>query len=185
MEETSIMEPKGKKIGRRMAFKGLTMAAVGATALSQGLLAGEQKKKATSCCEDQALPAQSVFNTVCNKASADKYKNGDNPVVYRLGAMWLMLLTEDWSKYFDHARETEFLTGLAAELKLNLVDVKELWRISQVKANSFTDIRTSWMNLTSNAGLYGARPCQGGKSILTIACLDPNDESGKLATAAK
>jgi len=179
------MNSKGKKITRRMVFKGLTVAAVGATALSQSLLAKDENPASESCCENQELPAQSVFTTICNKASADKYAKGDNPVVYRLGAMWLMLVTEDWSTYFDPSKESDFLAGLAKELKLNPGDVEKLWKISKAKNRSFTDIRTAWQNLTTNSGLYGARPCHGGKSILTIACLDPNDESGKLATAAK
>ena len=179
------MNSKGKKITRRTAFKTLSAAAVGATALTQGLIAKEREKDQQTCCENQEQPAQSVFNTICNKASADKYQKGDNPIVYRLGALWLMLLTEDWTAYFDIAKEKEFLASLATDLKLNLSDVEKLWRISKVKVGSFTDVRTSWQNLTGNAGLYGARPCHGGKSILTIACLDPKDERHTVATPAK
>ncbi len=111
---------------------------------------------------------------------AAKYASGDNPVVYKLGAMWLMLVTENWTTYFrdpkNKAKEDAFLQGLSDELKLNIQDVQKLWEISKTKCDSFEDIRGAWQDLTSNQGLYGARPCHGGKSILSIACLDPKDE---------
>jgi hypothetical protein len=168
------------KFTRREIVRGVSMAAAGAAVLGKASMAQSTKKDDAPCCESQAVPKESVFTKVCNKDSALKYESGDNTVVYRLGAMWLMLATEDWTQFFrdpkDPNNERNFLEGLATDLKLNLFDVQKLWEIGKAKSTSFEDIRSAWQIVTSNEGLYGARPCHGGKSIMTIACLDPKDE---------
>ncbi len=165
---------------RREIVRGVSVAAVGAAILGKASVAQSTKKDDAPCCGSQTLPKESVFTKVCNDLSATKYANGDNPVVYRLGAMWLMLATENWTKFYRDPKnpdnEKDFLQGLSDALKINLMDVKKLWEIGKTKFDSFEDIRSAWQDVTSNQGLYGARPCQGGKSILSIACLDPNDE---------
>ncbi len=165
-----------KKLTRRNLVKTVAFATAGAGLLAGTSLANASDNDQQACCGDRPLPDKSVFTTICNDKSADKYRHGDNPVVYRLGALWLMLVTEDWTDYFrDPANkntESAWIAGLASELKLDLVDVQRLWQVSKLKADSFTDIRASWKNFTSNTSKYGARPCHGGQSILSIACLD-------------
>jgi hypothetical protein len=176
----------GKEMNRRDVLRRLAVGALSAASIAGSAVGSETAAEDQACCESQSLPDQSVFNTVCNSDSATKYKDGDTPAVYRLGALWLMLATEDWKTYFnnpnDPASETAFLAGLAKELKLNSADVEKMWKIGKLKSKQFESIRTSWHDLTSNASVYGARPCHGGKSILTIACLDPNDESNRVLT---
>jgi hypothetical protein len=165
-----------KKLTRRNLVKTVAFATAGAGLLAGAGLANASDKDQQACCGDRPLPDESVFTTICNDKSADKYRHGDNPVVYRLGALWLMLVTEDWTDYFrDPANkntESAWIAGLASELKLDLADVQRLWDVSKLKADSFKDIRASWKNFTSNTSKYGARPCHGGQSILNIACLD-------------
>ena len=170
------MKAQTGKTTRRSIIKTVGLATAGAGLLMRASLASTGNKDQRGCCGDQPVPDKSVFTTVCNDKSADKYHHGDNPVVYRLGALWLMLTTENWAEYFrdpkNKTTESAVLAGLAKELKLDQVDVQNLWDISKTKASSFKDIRASWKNFTSNTSRYGARPCHGGRSILNIACLD-------------
>jgi hypothetical protein len=168
------------KLTRRELVRRVTAAAAGSALLGRTTFARSIKRDHATCCGTQQLPQGSVFTTVCDDQSALKYANGDNPVVYRLGAMWLMLVTEDWTSFYRDKKnpdnEKNFLQGLSDELKINLIDVQQLWDISQDKSQTLEDLRAAWQNLTSNKGIYGARPCPGGKSALSIASLDPNDE---------
>lgn len=165
-----------KNLTRRNLVKTAAFATAGAGLFAGAGLASASDKDQQACCGNRPLPDKSVFTTICNDKSADKYRQGDNPVVYRLGALWLMLTTENWTDYFrdpvNQGTESAFLAGLAKELKLELADVQSLWEISKTKKSSFKDIRASWKNFTSNTSTYGARPCHGGQSILNIACLD-------------
>lgn len=165
-----------KKLTRRNLVKTGIFAAAAASLLAGASEANASDEAQQDCCGDRPLPNQSVFTTICNDKSADKYRHGDNPVVYRLGALWLMLVTEDWTDYFRDPKnqntEREWVASLAKELKLDPLDVKQLWDTSKQKADSFKDVRASWKNFTSNTSKYGARPCTGGQTILNIACLD-------------
>jgi hypothetical protein len=128
---------------------------------------------AATCCGTQPLPAQSVFTTACNDVSAIKYASGDNAATYRLGALWLLLTTEDWSTYFRNGTtEDQWIAGLSTELQLPLTDVTNLWNESKTAAPHFQAIRAFWQNYTAaDSALYGKRPCIGGKTALDIACL--------------
>jgi hypothetical protein len=164
---------------RRDVIRRGGLAAAG-TVLLRGVGSAQAEHKVQPvCCGDQPLPKDSVFVTLCNDDSAKKYEKGDSPVVYRLGALWLMLATENWPDYFRNPKnantEDAWLAGLAEEFKVNVQDVRTMWEVSKTKADSFNDIRNSWQNLTSNTGIYGARPCLGGQSLLNIACLAKDD----------
>jgi hypothetical protein len=167
------------KVTRREVVKQVGFTAMGVVLLREAAAAQTGDKVQPACCGDQPLPSKSVFISFCNDDSAKKYQKGDNPVVYRLGALWLMLATENWVDYFrtgaNANTEDAWVAGLAEEFKVDIEDVKTMWKISKVKADSFTDIRNAWQNVTSNRGIYGVRPCLGGRSLLNIACLTKDD----------
>jgi hypothetical protein len=173
---SSIRKQTRKKASRREIIR-LGAFAVAAAATFRATPAAALEalpvpQDASTCCGAQPLAAQSVFTKVCNDDSAAKYGSGDNAATYRLGALWLLLTTEDWTTYFRQgATEAQWIAGLATELQISQTDVANLWNESKSAAPHFQAIRAFWQNYTADTTLYGKRPCIGGKTALDIACL--------------
>jgi hypothetical protein len=158
---------KAKSSSRREILK-LGGFAVAGTAVASLVPSNAQ----ADCCDSTTLPATSVFTTVGNSKSADKYAAGDSPATFRLAALWLLMMTEDWTQNLKAgATEKQFTDGLAQELGLDHTVVEAFWNNARDNSTVYEPFRTFWQNQTADTALYGKRPCIGGKSALQIACL--------------